>query len=123
LKLLSKWTPDNPLPPRTVQVMTTRSSRDFMDINSAGTIANLRHEGRFEINSVDFRRRSGYRLGPSRTVDAKADPAHGWMAEWLLLTRPRSPAYTVLDAEEDALLETWSKDYGMSTIRDESENV
>jgi hypothetical protein len=34
----------------------------FMDENSAGTIANLRHDSRLEINSVDFPRRRGYRL-------------------------------------------------------------
>ena len=115
----------------------------FANLASPQTVENLRHDGRIEINCIDFLRRRGYRFaGTARIVSSKTDPVHRWMAEWLLDTHGpaltaadvivvaveraqevRSPAYTVLGADEDALLESWSKEYGMSAVRSESESV
>jgi predicted pyridoxine 5'-phosphate oxidase superfamily flavin-nucleotide-binding protein len=115
----------------------------FANIASPQTVENLRRDDRIEVNCVDLLRRRGYRFtGTVRIVSSTADPVHGWMAKWLLDTHGptltatdvivvsvdraqavRSPAYTVLGAEEDTLLTTWSKEYGMSAVRGESEDV
>jgi hypothetical protein len=49
VKLLSKWTPAERLSPRTVQVMTTRSSRDYW-------------VGSHRLSSLDLSRNSKKRM-------------------------------------------------------------
>jgi predicted pyridoxine 5'-phosphate oxidase superfamily flavin-nucleotide-binding protein len=104
----------------------------FANIASPGTIANLHHDPRVEINSVDFLRRRGYRFkGRAEIIEPGDHPAYRWIADWLCQTHgPKvpahqavlvsveqalhvdSPAYTVLGAQEDDLLRAWARRYG-----------
>jgi predicted pyridoxine 5'-phosphate oxidase superfamily flavin-nucleotide-binding protein len=102
----------------------------FMDIASPNTVANLTHDPRIEINSIDFLRRRGYRFKGFAEFREPGDPIHQWLLEWLVtLNGPDypahgailvrvdralpvvSPAYVWGHAHEDDLVARWSEIY------------
>jgi uncharacterized protein len=104
----------------------------FMDIASPGTIANLAHDNRIEINSIDFVRRRGYRFKGTAEFREAGDAVYEWLHSWLLeLNGPGypanravlvhvdralpilSPAYTFGGANEQDLVKSWAAVYGL----------
>ncbi|MET7992041.1 pyridoxamine 5'-phosphate oxidase family protein [Amycolatopsis sp. NPDC005232] len=102
----------------------------FMDMASPGTIENLRHDPRVEVNSIDFFRRRGYRFRGTAEILPPGDPVHKWLADWLLAAngpgypfhhavlihvdevhQVLSPAYTFGGATEEALVPEWKARY------------
>lgn len=102
----------------------------FMDIVSPNTMANLRHEPRIEINSIDVIRRRGYRFKGEARIVPPGDPAYEWLKTRLIKANGPgypaneavlikvhealpvlSPAYTWGDASEDDLAITWAARY------------
>ncbi|MFI6790055.1 pyridoxamine 5'-phosphate oxidase family protein [Nonomuraea sp. NPDC050383] len=102
----------------------------FMDIASPTTVANLEHDPRIEINSIDFFRRRGYRFKGTAEFRDPGDPVYEWLHLWLLnLNGPGypahrvilvhvesalpilSPAYTFGGAAEDDLRQAWARTY------------
>ena len=103
----------------------------FADIASPTTVENLRRDPRIEVNCVDFLRRRGYRFkGTAEVLDPGDGPAYTEIREWLLETHgPQvpahhaivvsveralpvdSPAYTILGAREEDLVEAWTLKY------------
>jgi predicted pyridoxine 5'-phosphate oxidase superfamily flavin-nucleotide-binding protein len=66
----------------------------FMNQNSPGTFANLRHDPRVEINSVDVFRRRGYRFKGKARILPPGDPAFEWLKQKLIaLNGPQYPAH------------------------------
>jgi uncharacterized protein len=105
----------------------------FMDINSPGTIENLRRDGRLEINSVDFLRRRGYRLKGRAEFRDPGDEVFDWLHDLLLgangpgypanravlvhvdrVLPVLSPAYTFQAKDEQEVLESSARAYGLS---------
>ncbi|WP_277829520.1 pyridoxamine 5'-phosphate oxidase family protein [Speluncibacter jeojiensis] len=104
----------------------------FMDIASPGTMANLAHDNRIEINSIDFMRRRGYRFKGTAEFREPGDEVYEWLHSWLLdLNGPGypahravlvhvdrvlpvlSPAYTFGGADERTLSQAWARTYGL----------
>jgi uncharacterized protein len=104
----------------------------FMDINSPGTIANLRHDDRLEINSVDFLRRRGYRLKGRAEFRDPGDEVFEWLHDRLLRANGPgypanravlvhvervlpvlSPAYTFQAKDEQEVAESSARAYGL----------
>jgi predicted pyridoxine 5'-phosphate oxidase superfamily flavin-nucleotide-binding protein len=84
----------------------------FMDINSAGTIENLRHDSRIEINSVDFLRRLGYRLRGRAEFRDPGDEVFEWLHNWLLeINGPGYPANRAVLVHVDRVLPVLSPAY------------
>lgn len=102
----------------------------FMDQASPNTMANLHHDPRVEINSVDVFRRRGYRFKGKAEIVPPGDPAHEWLKQKLIdlngpgypaneaalvaldQIRPLlSPAYTVGHASEQDLLLSYAARY------------
>lgn len=66
----------------------------FMNQNSPGTFANLRHDPRVEVNSVDVFRRRGYRFKGKAHILPPGDPAFEWLKQKLIdLNGPQYPAH------------------------------
>ncbi|GAA1206807.1 pyridoxamine 5'-phosphate oxidase family protein [Pseudonocardia alaniniphila] len=105
----------------------------FMDINSPGTIANLQHDNRLEINSVDFLRRRGYRIKGHAEFRDPGDEVFDWLHDWLLgvngpgypanravlvhvdrVLPVLSPAYTFGGKVEQEVTESSARAYGLS---------
>jgi predicted pyridoxine 5'-phosphate oxidase superfamily flavin-nucleotide-binding protein len=102
----------------------------FMDIASPGTIENLRHDPRLEINAIDVFRRRGYRFKGTAELLPPGHPAYESLRAWLIeLNGPGypanqavlvhvehalpvlSPAYTFGHADEAELSRAWRAIY------------
>lgn len=102
----------------------------FMDQASPNTMANLRHDSRIEVNTVDVFRRRGYRFKGKAEIMPPGDPAYEWLKQKLIelngpgypaneaaliaveSARPLlSPAYTVGHAAEADLVPAYAARY------------
>src|SRR5699024_3419257 len=85
----------------------------FMDQASPGTMANLRHNPRIEINSIDVFRRRGYRFKGTAKILPPGNPAYEWLKQKLIdLNGPGYPANEAVLITVEAAAAVRSPAYG-----------